>query len=71
MLDLAAAREGSRNRTISYIGLVGSSQNVADALKKAMQQMLLQLTFRTGSPEMKQEQWVIRKQFVQCFLGKK
>eukprot|EP00171_Calliarthron_tuberculosum_P000537 IDg537t1 len=42
MLDIAAAREGFRNKTISDIGFVRSSSNIADGLTKAMSQAALQ-----------------------------
>ena len=61
MLDIAAAREGFKNRVISDIGFVRSSYNIADGLTKSMQQRALQQVLRTGHLNVRPEQWIIRK----------
>ena len=60
MLDIAAAREGFRDKVISDIGFVRSSQNLADGLTKKMAQAALQAVLSTGSLDIKPEQWIIR-----------
>ena len=42
MLDIAAARKGFRDKVISDIGVVRIASNIADGLKKPMQQRSLQ-----------------------------
>lgn len=61
MLDVAAAREGFRDRVISDIGFVRSSQNVADDLTKDMSQAVLQRIIETATLHLHPEQWIIRK----------
>ena len=60
MLDIAAAREGFREKLISDIGFVRSSFNVADGLTKPMQQRSLQAVLMTGRLDVNPEQWIIR-----------
>ena len=60
MLDIAAAREGFREKIISDIGFVRSSCNVADGLTKPMQQRSLQAVLMTGRLDVNPEQWIIR-----------
>ena len=60
MLDIAAAREGFKEKTISDIGFVRSSQNIADGLTKAMQQSALQTVLTNGFLSVTPEQWIIR-----------
>ncbi|CAN8072966.1 unnamed protein product [Agarophyton chilense] len=60
MLDIAAARQGFKTKAISDIGFVRSSHNVADGLTKTMHQAALKNILRTGSLQIKPEQWVIR-----------
>ena len=56
MLDIAAAREGFRDKVISDIGFVRSSLNIANGLTKAMQQRSLQQVLMTGWLDLKPEQ---------------
>lgn len=60
MLDIAAAREGSRDKVISDIGFVRSSQNIADGLTKSMTQAALRDAISTGNLDVRPEQWIIR-----------
>ena len=60
MLDIAAAREGFRDKVISDIGFMRSSLNNAEGLTKAMQQKSLQKVLMTGWLDVKQEKWIIR-----------
>lgn len=60
MLDIAATREGFRNKVISDIGFVRSSKNLADGLTKAMSQAALQHVISTGRISISPEQWIIR-----------
>ena len=60
MLDIAAAREGFRDRIISDIGFVRSKANLADGLTKPMQQAALQTVLATGQLHISVEQWIIR-----------
>ena len=48
MLDIAAAREGFRDKVISNICFVRSSSKIADGLTKVMQQSSLQKVLMTG-----------------------
>lgn len=48
MIDIAAAREGFRDKNISDIGLVPTNNNIADSLTKSMSQAALQNILRTG-----------------------
>lgn len=60
MLDIAAVREAFREKTISDIGFVRSSHNVADGLTNAMSQKLLHQILKTGFLDLHIEQWIIR-----------
>ena len=60
MLDIAAAREGFRDKIISDIGFICSSSNIADGLTKSMSQAALQAAVSTGMLSVKPEQWIIR-----------
>ncbi len=60
MLDIAAAREGFRDKLISDIGFVSSSKNLADGLTKSMSQSALQEVVSTGFLSVHPEQWIIR-----------
>ena len=60
MLDIAAAREGFREKVISDIGFVRKSDNVADGLTKAMSQAVLCDVLATGEFNVRAEQWIIR-----------
>jgi len=60
MLDIAAAREGFRDRVISDIGFVRSTHNLADGLTKPMQQAALQAVLKSGRLTTHAEQWIIR-----------
>ncbi len=61
MLDIAAAREGFRDKVISDIGFVRSSHNLADGLTKSMSQAALQRVVSNGSLRVEPEQWIIRR----------
>ena len=56
MLDIAAAREGFREKVISDIGFFRSSCNVADGLTKPMQQRSLQAVLMKGRLDVSPEQ---------------
>ena len=60
MLDIAAAREGFRDKVISDIGFVRSSKNVADGLTKPMSQAVLHRVITTGTLAIATEQWIVR-----------
>eukprot|EP00171_Calliarthron_tuberculosum_P022337 IDg22337t1 len=60
MLDIAAAREGFRDKTISDIGFVRSASNLADGLTKPMSQAALQSVVSTGVLSLTPEQRIIR-----------
>lgn len=59
MLDIAAAKEGFKNKTISDIGFVWSSQNIADGLTKSMGQADLRQVIATGYLNIMPDQWII------------
>lgn len=61
MLYIAAAHEGFKERVISDIGFVKSSQNIADGLTKSMQPAALRSVLETGPVEVRPQQRVIRK----------
>ncbi len=61
MLKIAAAREGFRDKVISDIGFVRSSQNLADGLTKPMDRAALREVVSTGQLHPAPEQWIIRK----------
>lgn len=48
MLDIAAAREGFKDKTISGIGFDRSAGSIADAFTKDMNQALLRKLLSTG-----------------------
>ena len=60
MLGIAAAREGFRDKVISDIGFIRSSDNVADGLTKAMSQAALCDVLSTGELNVRAEQWIVR-----------
>ena len=60
MLDIAAARQGFKNKVISDIGFVRSSKNVADGLTKPMSQAMLHEILHTGTIQVSPEQWIVR-----------
>lgn len=62
MLDIAAAREGFRDRLISDIGLVRSGNNIADGLTKGMSQVALRHAVSTGYLHANPEQGIIRSE---------
>lgn len=64
MLDIAAAREAFQDQTISNIGFVRSSKNIADGLTKPMQQATLRDAVSEGVLSVEPEQWIIRSK--QC-----
>lgn len=61
MLDIAAAREGFKEKTISDIGLVRSEHNIADGFTKDMSQKNLRQLLINKSVNIKCEQWILRK----------
>lgn len=60
MLDIAAAREGFRDKIISDIVFVRTNQNIADGLTKPKLQAALQRVLSSGILSSKPEQWIIR-----------
>ena len=54
------AREASKKRKASKIGLLRSGDNVADALTKRMNQVLLLTCVCNGMINSKTVQWIIR-----------
>ena len=60
MLDIAAAREGFRDKVISDIGFVRSASNIADGLTKPMQQRSMQNVMLSGRLDVTPDQWIIR-----------
>ena len=60
MLDIAAAREGFRDNVISDIGVVRSSQNIADGLARSVSQTALQHVVSSGLLAIRPEQWISR-----------
>lgn len=60
MLDIAAAREQFRNKDVSDIGLVRSSDNLADGLTKCMHQAALRDVIRSGKLAVHPVQTIIR-----------
>lgn len=61
MLDIAAAKEGFKDRLISDIGLVRSKENIADGFTKNMSQVALRDILISGTLTIYCEQWIIRK----------
>lgn len=60
LLDNGAAREGVKDKVISDIGFVRSTQNVADKLTKSMSQGLLGGVVSRGFHYFKLEQRIVR-----------
>ena len=60
LLDITAAREGFRDKVTSDIGYVRSASNIADRLKKPMQQRSLQDMMLSGRLDVTPEQWIVR-----------
>lgn len=60
MLDIAAARQGFKGKTISDIGFVRSSLNTADGLTKSMSQAALRQKMSSGHLKAVPEQWIVR-----------
>lgn len=61
MLDIAAAREGFKSKTISDIGFVRSSYKFAVGLTKSMSQNMLRDVIATGYFQVALEQWINRQ----------
>ena len=55
MLDIAAARQGFKNKIISDIGFFRSSKNIADGLTKLMSQAILHEMLHTGTLQVSPE----------------
>lgn len=68
MLDIAAAREGFRDRVISDSGFVRSTDNLGDGLTKTMQQAALQGVLKNGKLRTRVEQWRIRNYRILFFF---
>lgn len=64
MLDIAAAREGFRDRLISDIVFVRSDKNIADGLTKVMSQAMLRNFIVTGELNVIPDQWIVRSEEV-------
>lgn len=64
MLDIAAAREGFRDKIISDIGFVRSGNNIADGLTKSLSQAVLRDVVTSGHLDVKPEQWIVRSEEV-------
>ena len=63
MLDVAASREGFKNKDISNIGLVRSEHNIADGLTKQMAQGTIRNLLETSTHQPQPVQWIIRHDF--------
>ena len=61
MLDVAAAREGFRDKVISDIGFVRTNHNLADGLTKSTSQAAIQRVLSSGKIGINVEQWIIRQ----------
>ena len=61
ILNIAAAREGFRRKTISDIGFVRSSSNVADGITRQMKQAMRREVINAGVLDVQPEQWIVRK----------
>ena len=59
MLDIAAAREGFRDKVVTDIGFIRSHKNIADGLTKSMSQAAPQAAESTGMLAIHLEQWII------------
>ena len=60
MIDIAAAREGFKNKLISDFGFVRTNHMLADGLTKSMSQVALQEVLCTAKYRAKVEQWIVR-----------
>lgn len=60
MLDVAAAREGFRDKILSDMGFVRTNHNIADSLMKSMLQSLLQKILTEVRLSIELERWIIR-----------
>ena len=60
MLEIVAAREGSRNMIISDIGFARSTQKIADGLTKDMSQAQLTKVIVSGKFDVQPEQRIVR-----------
>lgn len=60
MIDISAAREEIKNKTISDIGVVRSSHNIADGLTISMAQATLSELIGTRCLIVTSEQWITR-----------
>lgn len=61
MLDIAAAREGFRDKAISDIGFIRSHKNVSDGLTKPMSQAMLRGILTKGQLDIVPDQWIVRE----------
>lgn len=60
MLDVAAAREGLRDRVISDIGFFRSRYDISDTLMKEMSRSFLRKIVFSCQLDIQPEQWMIR-----------
>lgn len=63
MLDIAAAREGFRDKLISYAGFVRSSHNLADGLTNYMPQAALRSAILSDNRQAPPEQRIIHNPY--------
>lgn len=61
MLEIAAARQGFEDGTISGIGFVRSPSSIADGPINSMRQAVLRNVMTTGRLDVIREQWIIEK----------
>ena len=61
MLDIAAAREGFKDKTISDVRFVRSSKNIADGLTKHMSQAVFRQVIDSSRLDIQPEQWIVGK----------
>ena len=68
MLDIAAAREGFRDKVIFDIGFVRGSQKIANGLTKSMSQTALQCFVTSGLLYVQAKLWIVGNQrlFLVC-----
>lgn len=59
ILEIAAAREGFNNKTISDIGFIRSTANIADDLTKQMEQAIIMTVVSSGKLDVVPEQWIV------------
>lgn len=60
MIDIAAAREGFRDKVISDIELVRINDNIADGLTKKISRSIIQQMMNSSRLDYECVQWIIR-----------